>query len=163
MGQILQSPEFWVAIGFIILMGGLFKPAGKAIGAALDGRAAKIKATLDEAAQLREEAQHLLAEYQRKQRDAVKELEEILARAREEAEHQAREATENLERTLARREEMAREKIAMAEAEALQEVREIAIDVALAAAQKLITDHLDETRANQLIDTAIAELPNKVH
>lgn len=163
MGNLLQSPEFWVAIGFIILVGGLYKPAGKAIGGALDGRAAKIKSSLDEAAELREEAQHLLAEYQRKQRDAVKELEEILARAREEAKHLAEEAEKNLERSMARREEMARDKIAMAEAEALQQVRELAIDVALTAARKLITDNLDDTRANQLIDTAIAELPGKVH
>ncbi len=62
-----------------------------------------------------------------------------------------------------RREEMARDKIVQAEAEALQEVREIAVDVALAAARKLITDGLDEARAGQLFDAAIAELPDKVH
>ena len=163
MDQLINSPEFWVAIGFVILIGGLYKPAGKAIGSALDARAEKIKTSLDEAAQLREEAQHLLAEYQRKQRDAVKELEEMLARARDEAKHLADEAAQNLEATLARREEMARDKIAQAEAEAIREVRDVAIEVALAAAQKLITDGLDEALANQLLDTAIAELPGKVH
>lgn len=163
MDQLINSPEFWVAIGFVILIGGLYKAAGKAIGGALDARAEKIKTSLDEAAQLREEAQHLLAEYQRKQRDAVKEMEEMLARARDEAKHLADEAAQNLEATLARREEMARDKIAQAEAEAIREVRDIAIEVALAAAQKLITDGLDEAKANQLLDTAIAELPGKVH
>ena len=133
------------------------------MGGAPDALAAKVKTSLDEATQLREEAQHLLAEYQRKQRDAVKEMEEMLVRARDEAKHLAEEAQQNLEATLARREEMARDKIAQAEAEAIREVRDVAIDVALAAARKMITDGLDETRANQLLDAAIAELPGKVH
>lgn len=164
MDSLIQSPEFWVAIGFVILIGVMaWLKVGNMIGSALDARAAKIKANLDEAAELREEAQHLLAEYQRKQRDAIKEMEEMLARARDEAKHLADEAAQNLEAAMARREEMARDKIAQAEAEAIREVREIAIDVALAAAQKLITDGLNEARANQLLDAAIAELPDKVH
>ena len=164
MDKLIHSPEFWVAIGFIILIGVMaWLKVGKMIGSALDARADKIKASLDEAAELREEAQHVLAEYQRKQRDAIKEMEEMLVRARDESKHLAEEAVQNLGRALERREEMARDKIAQAEAEALQEVREIAVDVALAAARKLITDGLDEARAGQLFDAAIAELPDKVH
>jgi len=164
MDKLIHSPEFWVAIGFIILIGVMaWLKVGKMIGSALDARADKIKASLDEAAELREEAQHVLAEYQRKQRDAVKEMEEMLVRARDESKHLAEEAAQNLGRAMERREEMARDKIAQAEAEALQEVREIAVDVALAAARKLITDGLDEARAGQLFDAAIAELPDKVH
>jgi F-type H+-transporting ATPase subunit b len=162
--NLIQSPEFWVAVGFVILIGTLaWLKIGQMIGGALDARSDKIKARLDEATALREDAQHLLAEYQRKQRDAVKEMEDMLARAREEAKHLAVEAAEALERTMERREEMARDKIAQAEAEALQQVREIAVDVALAAAQKLITDGLDEARASRLLDQAIAELPDKMH
>ncbi len=164
MDKLIHSPEFWVAIGFVILIGVMaWLKVGKMIGSALDARADKIKASLDEAAELREEAQHVLAEYQRKQRDAVKEMEEMLVRARDESKHLAEEAAQNLGRAMERREEMARDKIAQAEAEALQEVREIAVDVALAAARKLITDGLDEARAGQLFDAAIAELPDKVH
>ncbi len=164
MDKLIHSPEFWVAIGFVILIGVMaWLKVGKMIGSALDARADKIKASLDEAAELREEAQHVLAEYQRKQRDAIKEMEEMLVRARDESKHLAEEATQNLGRALERREKMARDKIAQAEAEALQEVREIAVDVALAAARKLITDGLDEARAGQLLDAAIAELPDKVH
>ena len=164
MDKLIHSPEFWVAIGFVILIGVMaWLKVGKMIGSALDARADKIKASLDEAAELREEAQHVLAEYQRKQRDAVKEMEEMLVRARDESKHLAEEAAQNLGRAMERREEMARDKIAQAEAEALQEVREIAVDVALAAARKLITDGLDEARAGQLLEDAIAELPNKVH
>lgn len=164
MDKLIHSPEFWVAIGFVILIGVMaWLKVGTMIGSALDARADKIKASLDEAAELREEAQHVLAEYQRKQRDAVKEMEEMLVRARDESKHLAEEAAQNLGRAMERREEMARDKIAQAEAEALQEVREIAVDVALAAARKLITDGLDEARAGQLFDAAIAELPDKVH
>lgn len=164
MDKLIHSPEFWVAIGFVILIGVMaWLKVGKMIGSALDARADKIKASLDEAAELREEAQHVLAEYQRKQRDAIKEMEEMLVRARDESKHFAEEAAQNLGRAMERREEMARDKIAQAEAEALQEVREIAVDVALAAARKLITDGLDEARAGQLLDAAIAELPDKVH
>lgn len=164
MDKLIHSPEFWVAIGFVILIGVMaWLKVGKMIGSALDARADKIKASLDEAAELREEAQHVLAEYQRKQRDAIKEMEEMLVRARDESKHFVEEAAQNLGRAMDRREEMARDKIAQAEAEALQEVREIAVDVALAAARKLITDGLDEARAGQLLDAAIAELPDKVH
>ncbi len=164
MDKLIHSPEFWVAIGFVILIGVMaWLKVGKMIGSALDARADKIKASLDEAAELREEAQHVLAEYQRKQRDAIKEMEEMLVRACDESTHLAEDAAQNLGRAMERREEMARDKIAQAEAEALQEVREIAVDVALAAARKLITDGLDEARAGQLLDAAIAELPDKVH
>lgn len=163
MGELLHSPEFWVAVGFVILVVAIARPIGRAFASMLDSRSANIKETLDEAAKLREEAQHLLAEHQRKQRDAVRETEEMLTKAKEEAERLAAEAAANLETALKRREEMAREKIARAEAEALQQVREIAVDVAVAATRDLIAGKLDEDRKQALVDEAIAELPDKLH
>ena len=163
MGALLQSPEFWVAIGFVIFVAAIAKPMGRAFASMLDARSDRIKNTLDEAARLREEAQHLLAEHQRKQRDAMREPEKMLAKAKEEAERFAAEASANLEIVLARGEEMARQKIARAEAEALQQVREIAVDVAVAAASKLIADGLDDGRRGGLVDAAISELPEKLH
>ncbi len=163
MGALLHSPEFWVAVGFVILMAAIAKPIGKAFAAMLDARSDRIKQTLDEATQLREEAQHLLVEHQRKQRNAVQETEAMLAKAKEESERLAAEAAANLEITLRRREEMAHEKIARAEAEALQQVREIAVDVAVAAARKLIAEKLDDGRRSTLVDAAISELPDKLH
>ena len=157
------SPEFWVAIGFVILVAGIYRPVARSIGGMLDARAEQIKATLDEATRLREEAQHLLAEYQRKQRDALTETERMFARAREEASRHAAEAQANLEVALKRREELAREKIAQAEAEALREVRDTAVEVAIAATRKLIADRLDDKRANALIDDTIADLPQKLN
>lgn len=163
MGALLHSPEFWVAVGFVVLVIAVAKPMSKACTSMLDARSTRIKQTLDEAAQLREEAQHLLAEHQRMQRNAVRETEEMLAKAKEESERFAAEAAANLEIALRRREEMAHEKIALAEAEALQQVHKIAVDVAVAAAHKLIAEKLDDDSRSTLVDAAISELPDKLH
>lgn len=159
----IHTPEFWVAVGFIVLVVAIAKPAARAMVAALDGRTERIRKTLDEAAALREEAQHLLAEYQRKQRDATREIDDILAHARNEAERNGRTATEALETSLRRREQLAMDKIAQAEADALQAVRNAAVDIAIAATRKLLADRMDGAASAALIDRAIAELPQKLH
>ena len=159
----LSSPEFWVAVGFILLVAGAARPAWRAITKGLDARAERIKSTLDEAAKLREEAQHLLAEYQRKQRDAMKETEEIVAHAKAEAERLSAKALADLDVAIKRREQLAIEKIAQAEADALREVREISVDLAVAAARTLIADHLDDKSKGDLVDEAIKDLPDKLH
>jgi F-type H+-transporting ATPase subunit b len=159
----LQTPEFWVAVGFLVLMALIAKPAWKAMSTGLDARAEKIKASLDEAASLREEVQSLLADYQRRQRDATREVDEMLANAQAEAERTAQEAADALVDSLKRREQLALDKIAQAEAEAMLAVRNTAIDVAISATQRILTEQLDDAVAAQLIDSAIAELPVKLH
>ena len=159
----LSSPEFWVAVGFLILVAGIARPAWRGITAALDARGERIKASLDEARTLHEDAQHLLAEYQRKQRDAAQEAERIIAQAREEAQRLRAEATEALERTLERRQALAHEKIAQAEADALREVRNAAVDIAIAATAKVIGERLGEDRAAALIDESVEDLPRHLN
>ncbi len=159
----LQTPDFWVAVGFLIFVAMVIKPAWKAISSGLDTRAEKIKASLDEAASLREEVQSLLADYQRRQRDATREVDEMLANAQAEAERTANEAAESLANSLKRREQLALDKIAQAEADAMLAVRNTAIDVAVSATQRILTEQLDATAATQLIDSAIAEIPAKLH
>ena len=159
----LQTPEFWVAVGFIILVLVISKRGWGAIKDGLDARAERIRSSLDDATRLREEAQHLLAEYQRKQRDAAKEIDDLLAAARAEAERAGVNAKEALETLVKRREQLAIDKIAQAEADALQAVRNTAVDVAIAATSKLLSDKLDSTAASGLVDNAIAELPQKLH
>ena len=159
----LESPELWVAVAFVLFLVLAGKPIYRAIAAQLDARAARIKAELDEAARLRDEAQQLLTEYQRKQRDAVKEAEEILAHAKDEAARLQAEATASIEATLARREKMALDKIAQAEAQAVKEVRNEAVDIAVAAAERVLAKAVDDQRQAALIDQAIGELPNKLH
>lgn len=157
------TAEFWVAIGFIILLALVGRRAYRLVTVSLDERAERIRGRLDEAARLAEEAQALLATYERKQRDAAGEAEQILADARREVDRLTEHAAEDLERSLRRREEMAIERIAHAEAAAVAEVRSRAVDVAMAATERLIADKMTPKQADALVDAAIAELPSKLH
>ena len=159
----LQDPTFWVAMGFLILaiLAVLF--VRKPILGMLDARVDSVRASLDEAASLREEAQQLLAEYQRKQRAAIKETDAIAARAKEEAERIARDSTKALEAALKRREKSALDKIAQAEADAVREVQRISVEIAVDATRVLIADKLDAARADAVIDEAISDLSEKLH
>ena len=158
-----NDPTLWVAVGFFIFVAAVFKVAKKTITGALDGRAEDIRNSLDQAAGLREEAQQLLAEYQRKQRDAVKETEQMLAHARAEAERMAKEGAEKLEEALKRREQLAVEKIAQAETDAISEVRAISVDVAVAATRSLIASNMDAGKSGAMVDEAISDLSKKLH
>ncbi len=157
-----EAPEFWVALAFVVVVAGIFKPVASRIAAALDDRAETIKTQIDEAARLREEAQELLASYERKQRDAVKQAEEIVERARKDADRLGKRATEDLEKALKRRQQLAMERIARAEVEALDEVRGVAVDVALDATRRLLAEKVSGKRADAMIDAAIKELPDKL-
>ena len=159
----MSDPTFWTAVAFFIFVGAVAKPVWKALTSSLDERSAKIKAELDEAQQLREEAQHLLAEYQRKQRDSVKDAEAIVEHARDEAERLAKKAAEDLEAALGRREQQAKDRIAHAEAQATAEVRAAAVDLAVAAAGKLMAAQLDQKKSEGLVDAAVKDLPQKLH
>jgi F-type H+-transporting ATPase subunit b len=159
------DPTFWVAVAFIIFVALAIKPLGvhRQMFTALDKRGQRIGKEIEEAEALREEAQKLLADYKRKQRDAVKEAEEIVAHAKAEAGRLREQAQKDLEASLQRREQAAMEKIAQAEAQALQEIRNQAVDVALAATARLISDNLDQAKAASLVDEAIGDLSGKLN
>lgn len=161
--SLLAKPEFWVALSFVAFFVVVWKPLKGAILGGLDARAERIRKELDEAQRLREEAQSMLAEFQRKQRDAVQEAEAIIARARSEAERLQREAKTRLEADLKRREEQALQRIAQAEQAAANEVRAAAVDVALAATRSLLGSKLDAAAQTRLIDEALRELPGKLN
>ena len=161
--EFLADPEVWVAVAFVIFIVVAAKPIFRFIAKALDDRAARIKGQLDEARALREEAERMLAEYQRKQREALKEAEDIVARAREEAGRLQREAAANLDAAFKRREKMAMDKIAQAESQAVADVRNQAVDIAIAAATKLLKENIDAGKSDEIIDAAIAELDRKLH
>ena len=163
MSGLLHSAEFWVFIAFLILVGAGFKKVSAALTGGLDARAARIKSHLDEAEKLREDAQSLLAEYQRKQHAVVDEAAGIVAHAKAEAERIREQAQADLEQALKRREQQALEKIAQAEADALSAVRNQAVDLAMAASRRLLADNLDEARAARLVDEAIKDLPDQLH
>lgn len=159
----LHDPTFWVAVALVVFIAAVFKPVSKMVTKGLDDRAEKIKDELDEAERLRNEAQDLLAQYQRKQRDAAKEAEAIIQHAKDEAERMDREGRERLKAALERREKLAMDRIALAEQQAVERVRARAVDVAIAATQDILTASMDADKSNALIDDAIGELPNRLH
>ena len=154
-----MDATFWVGAAFVLFVGILFyfKVPGMLTNA-LDERAKKISDDLDQARELREEAQVLLASYQRKQRDALKEAEGIIAHAKEEAMREAEQAEKKLEEVVARRQQAALNKIALAEAQAENEVRDTAIEIAIAAATAVVAQQVRGDRADALVDTAIQDL-----
>ncbi len=159
----LEDPTFWVAVAFVAFVAATAKPVTRAMFGALDARAGRIRAEIEAAQALREEAQKTLAEYKRKQRDALKEAEAILAHTKVEAARLREQAERNLEAALKRREQAAMDKIAQAEAQAILEVRDQAIEVALRATAKLISENLDKKRSDQMVEQAIRDLSGKLH
>ena len=163
MHELIENPESWVSLAIIIGYVVVLWKAAPMVRNALDGRSAKIKSELEEARRLREDAQRLLAEYQRKQRDGLKEAEQIVALAKSEAERAAAEAARELSAALERRQAQALEKIALTESKAVAEVRHIVVDVAVAAVRRILAQELDPARKSRLIDEAIGELPQLLH
>jgi len=160
--ELLSDAEFWVLIAVVIFVAAVFKPAGRAITGGLDARATRIRTELDEARRLREEAEKLVADYRAKELEAKADAETIVAHAQAEAERIAAQSARDLELALERRQRMAEERIAQAEAKALDEVRAAAIDVAIAAARDVITAEIDERRGSALLDAAIVALPQRL-
>jgi F-type H+-transporting ATPase subunit b len=160
--HLLADAEFWVLLAVVVFAIGVWKPARRAVIGTLDARAVRIRGELEEARKLRDEAEQLLAEYQRKQREAAGEAQAIVAQAREEAVRIAAQSARDLQQSLERRQRLAEERIAQTEAKALDEIRALAVDVAIAAAQQVIAAELDERRGAALIDSAIAALPQRL-
>lgn len=156
------DPEFWVAVAAAIFVAVVWKPARRALIGGLDERAARIRGELEEARRLRAEAEQLLAEYQQNERAAAAEAQAIIAHAEEEARRIAEQAAADLEATLARRHRLAEERITQAESRAVDEIRAIAVDVAVAAAREVIARDLDNERGAALVDSAIAALPQRL-
>lgn len=158
------TPEFWVAVSFVIFVGILiYVGAHKMILGALDQRTAMIKAELDEARRLKEEAQALLAQYKRKQDEAEQEAAGIIVGARAEAERLAAEAQAKTEEFLARRTKLVETKIAQAEAQAVADVRNAAAEAAVAAAEQVLKETVKGKVAGDLIGKGIAELKGKLN
>ena len=158
------TAEFWVLVGFLAFIAILvYAKAPAAIAKSLDERADAIRKELDEARRLREEAQELLADYQRKSREADDEAKSIISQARREAEALAAETRKSLSEQLERRTRLAEDKIKRAEAQALGEVRATAVDAALAAAEELIKTKVKGAGAEGLIADSIRDLKGKLN
>ncbi len=160
----LKNTDFVVTIAFLIFIGILlyFKVPGLIAGM-LDKRADSIKAELDEARSLREEAQALLASYERKQKEVQEQASRIVASAKEEATNAAAAAKDDIAKSITRRLAAAEEQIASAEANAVKEVRDQAIIVAVAAAKDVLAKQMDAKAAGSLIDESIDIVGEKLH
>jgi F-type H+-transporting ATPase subunit b len=158
------EPETWVAVAFVILMM-LFAYLGihRTVLTALDKRADRIKAELDDARRLKEEAAALLAEYKSKRTSAEREAEEIIANAKAEAERIASEAKAKMEDFVARRTKTAEGKIALAEAQAVADVRAAAANAAVAAASTILSQSVKGSVADDLLTKGIAEVRAKLN
>jgi F-type H+-transporting ATPase subunit b len=160
----LAMAEFWVAVAFVafLLILAYYKvPA--LIAKALDDRADAIRKELDEARRLREEAQSLLADYQRKHRNAGQEAEAIVEQARREAEAFSGETRKALAETVERRRRQAEEKIARAEAQAVEDVRAAAVDMAIAAAERILREKAAGPSGAALIDESIRTIKGRLN
>lgn len=157
-----MDATFWALVALIIFIGIIFyvKVPNK-IGLALDKRADTIRGNLDTARKAREEAQSLLALYQRKRQDAEKEAEEIVASAKREADILASEAKQKIDDYITRRTRVAEQKIAQAEQKAIQDVKALAADRAIAASEIILRDKL-ATGGADLIKSSIAEVKNRL-
>ena len=162
--MIFEDPETWVAIAFIIMLG-IFAWLGvhRTVLTALDHRAERIRGELDDARRLKEEAAKVLADYQARRASAEREAEEIVTNAKAEADRIAAEAKAKMEDFVARRTKTAEGKIALAEAQALADVRAAAADAAVQAASTILSQSVKGSLADDLLAKGIAEVRQKLN
>ena len=160
----LRNTNFIVLMAFILFIAILmYMKIPSKIGAMLDARADGIRSDLDEARALREEAQTLLASYERKQKEVQEQADRIVAIARTEAERSAEASKDDIEASIARRLASAEEQLESARAAAIKDVQNRAVTVAVAAAKDVIASQMNAVRANSLIDESIATVKAKMH
>jgi F-type H+-transporting ATPase subunit b len=154
--------ELWLLVALIILIAVIYRPLSRTIFGALDGHSAKVRAELDQARRLREEAQSLLASHQRQLLSGEDRARAIVKHAREETERQVERHRVELEASMGRRTEHALARIAQEEARALHDVRSRAATLAVRTTERLLREQLDGQQAQTLLDDAIAEVGRKL-
>ena len=159
-----MDATFWATVGlFIFLAIVAYLGVPGMVGKSLDSRAEKIRNEFEEARRLREEAQQLLAEYQRKRKEAEQEAGEIVAAAKREADMLVNEAKARTEEYVTRRTAMTEQKIAQAERDAVNEVRSNAVDIAVAAASKLLADRVDAKADAALFKSSLEDVKSRLN
>jgi F-type H+-transporting ATPase subunit b len=159
----LENLVFWVSLATFFVLGMLIKLLTPVITKALDKRSAEISEELERAMALREEAQVILAQYQKKQRESLKEAEEIVQKANLEARRITREAEQDVEAQLKKRMKLAMEKIEQSERHALQEVQNRIIDITVNAARHIVDSKLTGKAREELISAAAKDVQKKLH
>jgi F-type H+-transporting ATPase subunit b len=160
----LSNPLFWVIVSFVLFIALLvYVKVPASIAGALDSRADRIRNDLDEARQLREEAQSLLASFERKQAEVAKQADAIVEQAKSDSAASAEAAKAALGETIERKLRSAEDRIKQAETAAVREVRDSAVTVSVAAATDLISKSLKKADKASLIDDSIAEVGKRLH
>lgn len=157
------NPETWITVSFVIFLALFAKFVWPKIGAMLDGRAAKIRDQLEQANRLRNEAQLLLASYQKAQAELLKEAHSILATAQKDADALRANAETELQHALERRSQQAQEKIARAEAEAITHIRTQIVDAATVKARDILAQQADSATDEAAVSNAIRMIEQQVH
>ncbi|MDX1975803.1 MAG: hypothetical protein SFT92_09055 [Rickettsiales bacterium] len=159
----LENPKFWIAVAFAVLIALSYKKLARLIAGGLDKRAANIKAELDQARALREEAEALLATYKTKQANYLKEAEAMLLDARKQADLMTQQAEVDAKAALDERTKHAVAKIAQEEQNAINDVKNHVVDVALAAARTIIADYVSTMSHDDVIKLAVSDIERKIH
>ena len=155
-GIVLES--VWVAVSFVVFVALVWRKVGATLSDMLDERSAKIRADLDEAQKLRDEALAELKNYQRMHREAADEAKAIVKAAEVTAERIRETAQKKAVATVKRLEQQADAKIKAAEANMLAELRDRAASLAIATATEIITSKLDDKSSMAIVDRATAEI-----
>ncbi len=158
-----EDPQFFVAVAFVITIALVGKTVYQKISIALDERSESIRRNIEDATKLREEAQDLLASYERKQRDSINEAQEISERAHAQAEILTKKATADIEKTIERRKQQAKDRIIQAEITARDEIRAAVVDLAIETSRRLLAKEVSDKKGDKLIDETIKNLKTTIH
>ena len=159
----LQDEYFWFTLSFLVFLFGAWKMGKSKVIALLDERIEDIRNKISSAENLRVESQELLAQYQRKHKDAVKDAEAIVEKAERQAEEIRRKAEAESDETIARREKQLEERLDRMKAAAVEEIRQRAAELAIAATSELIAEQLDKKTSDKLVDEAIKGISKNLH
>lgn len=161
--SILQSTDFWVLVSFVIFVLLVVWKGRPTIANAVDGRIKRIRDEIAQAEALKEEASAALAELKRAQRDAGEQAAAIIESAKSESKSMKKELDARFKESMDRREKQAMDKIAQAQANAIAEVKNLAVDMAIAASAQMLKASMDGKGGDKAIDDAIKALPGKLH
>ena len=161
--DLLHDSSIWLLVSFLIFAGIVFKFGKGALLSMLDARIESIREEIKTAENLRVEAQEMLAQYQRKHKDAVKDAEDILAKSKQQADEIKKKAEKDLDDTIARREKQLQERLERMKQNAKDEILEYASNLAIAATSEIIADKLDKKANEKLVDQAIKDIDKNIH
>ncbi len=161
--HLIEEPKFWVLVSFVVFIAGVWKPASKAVLSMLDKRTQMIEAELARASELRIEAEKLLVAYQQKYNNAVQEAESMVQKTHADAEALAARAESELKSALEKRMKLASDKIAAAEAKAIQDIQNHVVDIAISAAREIIQQQMQSGKGEELARLAAADIVRKIH